>query len=237
MRIARGRSEEAVPFLQELADDSRARNDAWLLGHALTVLAMTRSADDGGVADSLTEAVAALRRSGDTWSVAYALMPLGNVALLAGDLPGATTTHEEALTLARSVDDDHLIALALDQLAFDALFAGDLDGAAAHVTESAGLHRRLHGQEGVAYALDVLAGLALAQGQPHVAARMAGSADAARASLGVAVWPLLQSLADQFAAALRSTLGEDEAQQDTAAGAATDPWEALEEGLAAVHRV
>jgi hypothetical protein len=66
---------------------------------------------------------------------------------------------------------------------------------------------------------------------------MAGAADAARASLRVAVWPLLQALTDQFAAALRSALGDEEARRDSAAGAATDPWEALQEGLAAVHPV
>jgi hypothetical protein len=187
------------------------------------------------VGSLLAEGVAALRRSADTWSVAYAVLPLGNVALLAGDLTGATAAHEEGLALARSVDDEHLIATALDQLAFDALLTGDLDGARRRVVESAALHRRLRDQEGVAYALDVLAGLALGQGRPHVAARMAGAADAARASLGVAMWPLLQSLADQFATALRATLGEQEAQQESAAGAATGPWEALEEGMAAVQ--
>src|SRR4051794_6347542 len=237
MRIALGRVEEAAPLLQELVEDSRARDDAWLLGHALTVLAMTGPPDGPGMAGLLADGVGALRRSGDTWSVAYALLPLGNMALLAGDLAAATATHKKALALSRSVDDEHLIATALDQLAFDALMAGDLDLARERVVESADLHRRLRDQEGVAYALDVLAGLALGRGQAHVAARLAGAADGARAALGVAIWPLMQSLADQFAAALRQVLGEEEARREGAAGAATGPWEALEEGLAAVASV
>jgi predicted ATPase len=235
MRIALGRVDEAVPFLEELVADSRTRDDPWLLGHALTVLAMTRPPEDPGLTRRLTEGIAGLRRSGDTWSVAYALMPLGNVSLMEGDLAGAVAAHEEALALARSVDDEHLVATALDQLAFDALLGGDPDGARARVVESAALHRRVRDQEGVAYALDVLAGVALAQGRPQVAARMAGAADAARASLGVAIWPLLQSLADSFATALRAALGEEEARQENAAGAATGPWDALDEGLATVR--
>ena len=70
------------------------------------------------------EAVEALRRSGDDWSVAYALVPHGDVALLAGDVDAAIRAHEEALTLARGIGDDHMVATLLDQLALDALMAG-----------------------------------------------------------------------------------------------------------------
>src|SRR5204862_297339 len=83
----------------------------------------------------------ALRRSGDDWSIAYALVPLGNVALLAGDLAGAARRHEEALALARGIGDEHLMATLLDQLGLDALLADHLPGAQVRLGEAAGRPR------------------------------------------------------------------------------------------------
>jgi tetratricopeptide (TPR) repeat protein len=231
MRIALGRTEEAVPLLQSLVDDARERDDPWLLGHGLTALAMTHAPDDPALAELLAEGLAALRRSGDAWSVAYALLGNGDVALVTGDVDGAARAHDEALGLARSIDDDHLVAIMLDQLALDALLAGDLDRARTRVVEAAGLHRRIRDQEGLAYTLDGFAALALYRGDPHAAARAAGAAAAARAALGVAVWPLLRSLADQLSAAIRAALGDEEDRRERSAGAALGPWSALDAAL------
>jgi hypothetical protein len=44
---------------------------------------------------------------------------------------------------------------------------------------------------------------------------------------------MLQSLVAQLAAGVRAALGADEERRERAAGAATDPWEALDAGLAA----
>jgi hypothetical protein len=233
-RIALGRAEEAAPLVADLVADARDRDDPWLLGHGLVALAMTRPPDDPEQPALLDEAVGALRRSGDDWSVAYSLVPLGNVALLAGDLPGATRTHEEALGLARGIGDEHLVATLLDQLGLDALLSGDLTGAGERLAESAGLHRAVRDQEGLAYCLDLLAALALGRGDARAAARLTGAADAARAELGVVVWPLLQTLADQLAQNIRTALGEDDDRRERAAGAAAGPWTTLDEGLAAV---
>ena len=53
----------------------------------------------------------------------------------------------------------------------------------------------------------------------------------------MAVWPLLRSLvAAQLGDGVRAALGEDEDRRERAAGAAADPWEALDAGLAAVGR-
>jgi len=233
-RIARGSVEEAAPFVEEVVADARARDDAWLLGHGLVMLGMTRPPEDPEQPALLAEAVDALRRSGDDWSVAYALVPLGNVALLAGDLPEAARRHEEALGLARGIGDDHLMATLLDQLGLDALLADDLTGAQERLVESAGLHREIRDQEGLAYCLDLLAALLLGRGDARAAARLVGAADAARSELGVAIWPLLQVLAEQLSHNVRTVLGEDDDRRERSTGAAAGPWTALEEGLAAV---
>ncbi|SOD94449.1 ATP-binding protein [Blastococcus haudaquaticus] len=233
-RIALGRLEEAAPLFDALLAGARSGGDPWLLGHALTGSAMTRSPDDPQLPALLAEGVAELRRSGDTWSVVYGLVPLGDVALLSGDVAGAVAAHEEGLRLARGIGDEHLVATLLDQLALDALLAGDAAGARGRLTESAAVHRRVRDQEGLAYCLDGLAAVCLAQGDPRTAARLSGAATAARAEVGVTVWPMLRTLADGFEQTLRSALGEEEDRRQRAAGAALGPWQALEEGLAAI---
>jgi predicted ATPase len=233
-RLARGRGGEAAPLLAAVVAEARSRNDPWLLGHGLTGLASTRPTDDPELRELLAEAVAALRRSGDTWSVAYALVPLGDAALLAGDLPAAVRAHEEALELARGTGDDHLVANVLDRMGMDAVLSGDLAAAHERLFRSAVLHRQVRDQEGLANCLDGLAALVLALGVPRAAARLAGAADAARAALGVAVWPLLRSQIEQLSGAIRAALGEDDEPRERAAGAAAGPWSALDAGLAAV---
>lgn len=233
-RIALGRAAEAAPLFEELLSRARATGDRWILGHALTGAAMTRPAGDPELAALLTEAVAALRDSGDTWSVAYALVPLGHVALLDSDVAAAVRVHEEALGLARGIGDDHLVATLLDQLALDALLAGEVPTARGRLAESAAVHRVVRDQEGLAYCLDGLAAVCLLQGDPRTAARLSGAAAAARAAIGVTVWPMLRSLADGFTASVRAALGEEEDRRERAAGAALGPWDALDLGLAAV---
>jgi len=141
---------------------------------------------------------------------------------------------EEALALARGIGDDHLVATLLDQLGLDALMSGDTASARRRLGEAAGLHRAIGDQEGLANCLDGLAGLALLQADARTAARLSGAADALRTKLGVAVWPLLQSLVTVLADGIRAALGDDEDRRERAAGAALDPWDALHDGLEAV---
>ncbi len=235
-RVAQGKFDDAAPLFVDLVADARERDDPWMLGHGLVGLAMTRPPDDPQLPALYADGVDALRRSGDPWSIAYALVPHGDVALLAGDLPAASRAHEEALGLVRSIGDDHLTATLLDQLAFDSLLAGDVPAARERLVESAHLHREVRDQEGLAYCLDGLAALCLTLGDPHAAGRLAGAAEAARAELGVTVWPLLQSLAAQLDSMVATALGPDDDRRERAAGAAAGPWTALDEGLAVLSR-
>jgi predicted ATPase len=232
MRIALGQEESAAPLLTAVVEDARRREDPWLLGLGLVGVAMTRTAEDPDLPALYEEAVQALRRSGDTWSVAFALVPHGDTALLAGDVPAALRAHEEALELARELRDDHLTATLLDQLGFDALMAGDAATARTHLAAAAALHRAGQDREGLAYCLDGLAGLALLTGDTRTAARLSGAADAVRAALGIAVWPMLRPLVAQLTDGIRAALGDAEDRAARAEGAAADPWELLDAALA-----
>jgi predicted ATPase len=235
-RVVQGKLDEAAPLFVDLVADARERDDPWMLGHGLVGLALTRPPDDPQLPSLYAEGVEALRRSGDPWSIAYALVPHGDVALLAGDVAAASRIHEEALGLVRSIGDDHLTATLLDQLALDALLAGDVTAARERLVESARLHREVRDQEGLAYCLDGLAALCLSLGEPHAAGRLAGAAEAARTELGVTVWPLLQSLAAQLDTYVATALGPEDDRREREAGAAAGPWTALDEGLAVVSR-
>ncbi|SNS19910.1 Predicted ATPase [Geodermatophilus saharensis] len=233
MRIALGSPDTAAPLVDGVVADARARDDAWLLGHALGVQAMTLPPGDPRVVALLDEALDHLRRSGDGWSVAFSAMLRGAVALAGGDLPAAERVATEALGLARAAADDQLAALLTDTLALAALMGGDLARARARLDEAAVLHRRTRDLEGLASCLEVLAGLALAQGRTAAAARLVGAAEAARAGLGVARWTPHQALADRLREALRAALGPDEEARERAAGAALGPWAALDAELVA----
>ncbi|MGY1694019.1 ATP-binding protein [Geodermatophilus sp. SYSU D00814] len=232
MRIALGSPDTAAPLVDGVVEDARARDDAWLLGHALGARAMTLPPGDPRVVPLLDEGLDHLRRSGDGWSVAFSAMLRGAVALAGGDLPAAERVATEALGLARAAADDQLAALLTDTLALAALMGGDLARARARLDEAAALHRRTRDLEGLASCLEVLAGLALAQGRTAAAARLVGAAEAARAGLGVARWTPHQALADRLREALRGVLGPDEEARERAAGAALGPWAALDAELA-----
>jgi predicted ATPase len=235
-RVAQGRSAEAAPLFRDLVRSARERDDPWMLGHGLVGLAMTRPPGQPGLADLYAEGVAALRRTGDRWSIAYGLVPFGDAVLLAGDVAGALRAHQEALELVRAISDDHLTATVLDQLALDALLAGDVASARERLGESAELHRALRDQEGVAYCLDGLAAVCLTLGDAPAAGRLAGAAEGARAALGVSVWPLLEPLAARLDQLIASALGAEEDRRQRAAGAAGGPWTALDEGLRIISR-
>ncbi len=159
IRVALGRGDEAVPLLEQLAPAARATGQDRLLAQALFSLALTRPLPDGeepsaDLREMLEESVRLFRQAGDDWGVALALIPLGDLALLSGDVAGAQAMHEEVLRHATGIGDDHMIAQAHDQLALDALLAFDLDTARAELGRAAGLHRTLHDRESTAYCLE-----------------------------------------------------------------------------------
>ncbi|CCH87486.1 ATPase-like protein [Modestobacter italicus] len=232
-RVLRGRAAGAAPLLAAVVAGARERADPWLLGHGLVALAGTRAPGDPALPGLLAEAVAALGRTGDAWSQAYALGSAADAAAAAGD-PAAARTHREALEAARRAGDPLLVAAVLDRLAVDAVLAGDLVTARDRCTEAAELHQQQRDAVGVVTCLDGLAALVLARGVPRAAARLAGAADAARAALGLVGDPLLRPALDRLTAAVHAALDADDEPRERAAGAAAGPWAALDAGLAAL---
>jgi len=230
IRVALGRTDEAVPLLEELVPAARATGQDRLVAQALFSLALTRPAPEGDepaeLRELLEESVRLFRAARDDWGVALALIPLGDLALLAGDVAGARRMHEEVLRHAGAIGDDHMTAQAHDQLALDALLGSELAVARTELGLAAALHRSLHDREGTAYCLEGFAALALAMQQPELAARLMGAADQARRLVGVAVWPFVRPLRGRLETFVRmSTSAYD---TEFAAGARLEPEQALD---------
>jgi predicted ATPase len=234
IRIALGRTQEAVTMLKNAAESAKALDDDWIRAQSLFSLAIALPQDETAqMRAMLEEALTLFRRLEDSWGIAFVLTPLGHLALLEGDVRRATAMHEEALQLAERIDDYYMRVQVLDQLAVGAMFAGDIALARTRLSASAELHRQVRDQEGLAYCLDGLAAVALASGRTKVAAQLVGAADRIRRVEGLAVWPLVAPLSDQLRQAIRMVLGETSYEEEHARGAALDPYEALDLGLRA----
>ena len=177
-RVAVGRADESPPFLEQLIAEAREAGDERLLAHGMTGLALALPYETEGqrARAMVTEALEIYRRMEDLWGVAYALTPLGHMALRDGDLETAAALHEESLTTACKIDNDHLIAGALNQLGFDAVLRGDVVAARDYLDQAAELYVEVHDHEGIAACVGGYAGVGLATGSPE-------------SQLGCWVWP------------------------------------------------
>jgi predicted ATPase len=230
IRVALGRTAEAVPLLDELVPAARETGQDRLVAQALFSIALTRPAPEGDqpaeLRELLEESLGLFRAAGDDWGVALVLIPLGDLALLAGDVAAARAMHEEVLTHATAIGDDHMTAQAHDQLALDALFASDLATARAELGRAAALHRGLHDREGTAYSLEGFAALALSTQEPELAARLMGAADHARRLVGVAVWPFVRPMRARLEQVVRASTPDYDAA--FAEGSMLEPEQALD---------
>ena len=232
IRVARGRSDDAVSLLRDLAQATTTLGDDRLRAHGLTGLALALPPDAvDEIRRLLDEALAIFRRLGDAWGTAFVLSPRGQLALWDGDPAAAAAMHEEALTQADLIDNDHLRAQALNQLGLDAVVVGDLTRARSRLAQSAEVHHRLLDQEGLAYCLAGFAAVALAQGRPHAAARLTGASEGAREKIGVVVWPLLRPLADAVVAAIAAALDPQTYRLEHRRGREMRPVDALHYAL------
>ncbi|MFL6128280.1 MAG: ATP-binding protein [Mycobacteriales bacterium] len=208
-RIARGDLAGAEPLLRRLVDVTAGIGDVRLRAHALAGLGLaTSSAATEEARGLLDEAVAAFRRIGDRWGLAFALSTRGQVALQHGDPAAAAALHREGLAAAEGIGNDFLRAQALDLLGLDAMAAGDLAEARSRFAAAAEVHGEQLDQEGSAYCLGGFAAVAFAKGRAEPAARLIGAAKHAREVVGAAVWPGMRPLVEAMDAAVQSALGD-----------------------------
>ena len=158
-------------------------------GMALTSLGLAfATADPPDLAQAkayLEQGVRLLRDAQDTWSECVALIPLGHLHLIEGDVPGAIEQFSRALQLGEEDENDFGIALALNGLGWMTLFTGQVVEAAAIMERALDLTIRLSYEHGIAYQLESLLGLAGVLGDVERAGLLGGAAAALRERLGL----------------------------------------------------
>jgi len=196
MTIGNPRSVDAVAESMRLFEEV---GDAW--GAAMTLaapdlFALVGSGDPTGEGRARLEAsLARWRTLGDPWGTAMGLNMLGDLERSQGMNDSAAARYEEALLLLREQELMGTVPSLLHNLGHLALRAGTTRRALSLFRESLALFREQGDQRGVADALDGMAGVVAAMRQPVRAARLLGTADALRDSIGADVWPA--NLADR----------------------------------------
>jgi predicted ATPase len=158
-------------------------------GNALTSLglafAMAKLPDLAQAREALHRGVQLIRNAGDTWSETVALIPLGRLYLLEGDVSGAIEQFIRALELAEDDENAFGIALALNGLGWLRLLTGQIVEAAALMERALDLVIGLRYEHGIAYQLESFLGVAGVLGDVERAGLLGGAARALRERLGL----------------------------------------------------
>jgi DNA-binding CsgD family transcriptional regulator/tetratricopeptide (TPR) repeat protein len=164
---------ECLAIARELGDD-------WGIAVALDSAGFLdlRERDWSAAKAHLEQSLAMHRRLGDEGSAAIIYNNLAQVARRQGDAAGAVALLEQSLALGRRMG--QLVAITLYNLGDWALRRGEIPRAMAYLAESFRESARSGERRSFVSSLGGLARLAVAVGQPDVAARLIGAAEALR---------------------------------------------------------
>jgi tetratricopeptide (TPR) repeat protein len=196
--------EEALGLWRDLGDRGGIARSLNNLG------AVAIDQGDHGRAAALYEESLALQRGlGDKVGIAYSLAGLGSVAYMQGDYGRATALHQEALAVRRELEDKLGISSSLAGLGSVAYMQEDYSRATALLHEAMLLSRDIEAKYLMAEVLEPLVWSVVAQGQPELAARLGGAAEALRDGFGMPLPPEQRAGHDQALQAMCADLGEE----------------------------
>jgi len=138
--------------------------------------------------------------------VGAAVNLLGNIALIAGNIPLAILQGEEAVGIARALGATADLGYALCGLGYARFQEGAVPEAATCFLEAVAVAWTIHDDAFLARLLWAMAAVAATREQPDVAARLIGAADALDARTGSAMWPSDRALAEWCLARLDGEL-------------------------------
>ena len=224
--IARMRQDaaSAVTLARRIDDLSLAAETLTLAGHAAV---FTR--DDTEAGSLLGVSLAWAEEHGLTWVKAHALVALGQLALVTGDVPRADRVLARALETARALGNPFTLATCLTRRATVTALRADDVATAALLGESIALSVEGRMSWTLSYALPALAGVAVRLGRAGAAARLFGAAASLSASEAVDPrFPVSRHLADQDLAAARDQLGDQAFRDAWDEGRTASPEEVTE---------
>lgn len=222
---------DTAPGVRESRDLFRRAGDiagASLAGVsvALALLARPSGPEVDAATDELTDSLNGFRDVGDAWGQAMALVMLGRIDMLTGDMASALDRFEESLTLARAQGERLGVGIALNHRGWAKAMSGDFAGGREDFATGLDSSLALGHDEGIAYGIEAFVGLKAIQGDAFEAGRLLGAAQALRRRKGI-----LNPGAFEFymipLGALRAGGHGDELDRGIAEGSALSVTEAL----------
>ena len=205
-------ADEALPDARRLEKPSRTALMLLVRGIARADIAHNQARAD------FAEALEVARAVGDPLVLGYVQTHYGARLCLDGDLDQARVLHEEALTIARSIGDENLRAEAHYVLAIDAMAGGDTQSATPQLAAAILHYRNIDHLEGLTRCVGALSELALQCGDPHLAARLIGTAAAVRDRFGLKPWPFVAQAERRTIQRAAALLSDGEYTAQLAAG-------------------
>jgi non-specific serine/threonine protein kinase len=145
---------------------------------------------------------------GDRRGSAYSHIMGGYVAIIRGEPARAGERLEQGLALLQEVGDRRGLAWGLYGMGWVSLLQGEVTKARTRWEETLALLREVGQQWFLALTLEGLAAAASAQGQPEWSARLWGTAEELRATIGGSIPAMIQVVYEPFLAAASVRLGE-----------------------------
>ena len=229
-----GEYERAYPSLQaavELYTQVGSRQEAAIAAIPLGVMSALRH--EPQATELLSTRVEELRRSGDSWSLAFGLLSMGGALLLLERPAEAIPLLKDAVTLAQEMNAGVFLMHALVNLGWAQLRTGAQRQARQSLKEAVQVALGTGNEDGAARALDGLAAAAATLGEPQQGALLLGAAKNIREGVGSRMWGIDRASQEQTASELRGRLGEPQFTNALLQGAALDQ-EALREAVSEV---
>jgi predicted ATPase len=191
MALYAGEIENARKIHEQGLAAARTGGDARQLG--LSLRALAGAAKQGGdisrARELNEEALTIGRESGDTFGIAVSLNALGDLARLEDDFTAALVLFGEAFDLSTKLGNKEGVCGTKNNLGAAEYGLGNYEAARSHYSTALGVAMEIGDKITVSYSLDGFAAILLKEGDAAGAARLAGSAEYLRESLGFEMEP------------------------------------------------
>lgn len=178
-----------IPGLTESAELFHRLEEYPLEALALISLAMALVTipppDPARASECLQRSLTLFRDAGDSWGEGMALVTIGRLLIVQGDVAGALERFTASLRIARSNQDAFAQTVALHHLGWAELLLGQVNRARESFEEGLALSARQGHDEGVAYGLEGLVAIAAANSEVQRAGILLGAAEARRDATGL----------------------------------------------------
>lgn len=233
------RHEESCQHFETALITARQNGDERLEALSLCQLAEVASETSEervGALDSVKRGLDQARRLGSPPLIVHALTTIGELMRANGNPDEAEAAYREALELDAQLGDRHYEALNTVNLGHAVMAQGRVEEAPTYYARGIELAAAIGGRLMMAWSLSGLATAHHLLGQPKLAARVTGAAEATLDALGTTHGPIDQPVHDRRQEVLRKDLGSSEYDRLIAEGRAMTLEEGIEIAITALDR-